>query len=174
MLSPIGAWPHAARIAAILTVRSPPHGAEPESQREAEMLTLEQAQKIVAEALAYARENKLKPMAFVVLDARGSLRAAAVEDGASLGRWKVAHGKANGAISLGVNSRALGAMAVERPHFVGSLGAVFYDGVVPVAGGVLIYDHSGHIAGAAGASGDTSDNDEAALLAAIAHAGLKA
>ncbi|MFZ1108719.1 MAG: heme-binding protein [Rhodomicrobium sp.] len=138
-----------------------------------DMVTLEQAQKIVAGALAYARENNLKPMGIVVLDARGALRAAAVEDGASLGRWKVAYGKANGAISLGVNSRVLGAMAVERPHFVGSLGAVFSDGVVPVAGGVLIYDQSGHIAGAAGASGDTSDNDEAALIAAIAHAGLK-
>jgi uncharacterized protein GlcG (DUF336 family) len=137
------------------------------------MVTLEQAQKIVAQALAYAREHKLKPMAFVVLDARGALRAAGVEDGASLGRWKVAYGKANGAISLGVNSRALGQMAIERPHFVGALGAVFPDGVVPVAGGVLIYDQSGQIAGAAGASGDTSDNDEAALMAAIAIAGLK-
>jgi uncharacterized protein GlcG (DUF336 family) len=137
------------------------------------MLTLEQAQKIVAGAFAYARENALKPMGIVVLDARGALRAAAAEDGSSLGRWKIAYGKANGAINLGVNSRALGAMAAERPHFVASLGAVFADGVVPVAGGVLIYGQSGEIVGAAGASGDTSDNDEAALIAAIAQAGLK-
>jgi len=60
-------------------------------------LTLGQAQKIVNEALAFARAQNLKPMAFVVLDARGALRAAASEDGASIARWKVANGKASGA-----------------------------------------------------------------------------
>ena len=38
---------------------------------------------------------------------------------------------------------------------------------------VLILDEAGAVIGAAGASGDTSDNDEAALVAAIAEAGLK-
>jgi len=56
-------------------------------------LRLEQAQKIVAAALAYARQKSLKPMAFVVLDERGALRAVASEDGTSLARWKVAYGK---------------------------------------------------------------------------------
>ena len=138
------------------------------------MLTLELAQKIVAGALAAAREKKLKPMGFVVLDERGALRAAAVEDGTSLARWKVAYGKAHGALSMGVSSRVLGNMAVERPHFVASLTSVFPEGVVPVAGGVLIRDAAGAVIGAAGASGDTSDNDEAALLEAIAAAGLSA
>ena len=138
------------------------------------MLTLELAQKIVAGALAAAREKKLKPMGFVVLDERGALRAAAVEDGTSLARWKVAYGKAHGALSMGVSSRVLGNMAVERPHFVASLASVFAEGIVPVAGGVLIRDASGAVIGAAGASGDTSDNDEGALLEAIAAAGLSA
>jgi uncharacterized protein GlcG (DUF336 family) len=137
------------------------------------MLTLEQAQKIVASALAHAREKNLKPMGFIVLDARGALRAAAVEDGASLGRWKVAYGKAYGAINMGVSSRALNDMAVARPYFIGALGGVFGEGIVPVPGGVLILDPSGAVIGAAGASGDTSDNDEAALVAAIGEAGLK-
>ena len=136
------------------------------------MLNLEIAQKIVAAALAAAREMKLKPMGFVVLDARGALRAAAIEDETPLARWKVAYGKANGAISMGVSSRVLGTMAVDRPYFVGSLASVFPEGVVPVPGGVLIRDASGAIIGAAGASGDTSDNDEAALLKALASVGL--
>ena len=136
-------------------------------------LRLEQAQKIVAAALAYARQKSLKPMAFVVLDERGALRAAASEDGTSLARWKVAYGKAHGALSLGVSSRKLHDMAVERPHFVASLASVFSDGLVPVPGGVLIRDADGAVVGAAGASGDTSDNDEAALIAAIAEAGLR-
>ncbi|RBP15538.1 uncharacterized protein GlcG (DUF336 family) [Roseiarcus fermentans] len=135
-------------------------------------LKLEQAQSIVTAALAYARAQGLKPMGFVVLDERGALRAAAVEDGTSLARWKVAWGKANGALSMGVSSRKLHEMAVERPHFVAALGSVFDAGLVPVPGGVLIRDAAGAVIGAAGASGDTSDNDEAALLAAIGEAGL--
>jgi uncharacterized protein GlcG (DUF336 family) len=136
-------------------------------------LKLGEAQAIVAAALAYARAKGLKPMGFVVLDDRGALRAAAVEDGASLARWKVAYGKANGALSMGVSSRKLQDMAVERPHFIASLASVFSEGLVPVPGGVLIRDADGAVVGAAGASGDTSDSDEAALIAAIAEAGLK-
>ena len=135
-------------------------------------LKLEQAQKIVAAALAYARAKSLKPMAFVVIDERGALRAAAAEDGTSLARWKVAYGKAQGALSMGVSSRKLHDMAIERPHFVASLASVFSEGLVPVPGGVLIRDADGAVVGAAGASGDTSDNDEAALIAAIEDAGL--
>ncbi len=136
-------------------------------------LKLSEAQAIVAAALKYARGNKLKPMGFVVLDERGALRAAAVEDGTSLARWKVAYGKANGAISIGVSSRKLNDMAIERPHLIASLASVFSEGLVPVPGGVLILDAAGAVIGAAGASGDTSDNDEAALIAAIAEAGLR-
>ena len=50
---------------------------------------------------------------------------------------------------------------------------MFKEGIVPVPGGVLILDEAGAVVGAAGASGDTSDNDEAALIAAIADGGLK-
>jgi len=46
--------------------------------------------------------------------------------------------------------------------------------LVPVPGGVLIRGADGTITGAVGISGDTSDNDEAAALAGIAAAGLKA
>ena len=136
-------------------------------------LKLGEAQAIVAAALKYARANTMKPMGFVVLDERGALRAAAVEDGTSLARWKVAYGKAHGALSMGVSSRKLHDMAVERPHFVASLASVFSEGLVPVAGGVLVRDAEGAVIGAAGGSGDTSDNDEAAVIAAIAEAGLK-
>ena len=137
------------------------------------MLTLDLAQKIVAAALAAAREKNLKPMGFVVLDERGALRAAAVEDGTSIARWKVAYGKAHGAISMGVSSRVLSTMALDRPYFVGALPSILPEGVIPVPGGVLIKEN-GAVVGAAGASGDTSDNDEAALFAALESVGLSA
>ena len=72
-----------------------------------------------------------------------------------------------------MSSRRLNAMALERPHFVASLNTVL-DTLVPVAGGVLIRDAGGALIGAAGASGDTSDNDEAALVEALKAVGLTA
>ena len=134
-------------------------------------LNLESAQTIVKAALAHAREKKMKPLAVAVLDARGALKAFAAEDGTSLKRGTIAEGKAYGAVALGVASRSIGKMAVERPHFIAA--ATHAVGkLIPVAGGVLIKDQSGKIIGAVGVSGDTSDNDEAAALAGIAAAKL--
>jgi len=50
---------------------------------------------------------------------------------------------------------------------------VLKEGIVPVPGGILILDEAGAVIGAAGASGDSSDNDETALVAATADTGLK-
>jgi uncharacterized protein GlcG (DUF336 family) len=71
-------------------------------------LTLSIAQTIIAEALSHARDLKLKPLAIVVLDDRGALKAAVSEDGTSLRRYEVAHGKAYGALALGNGSRSIG------------------------------------------------------------------
>jgi uncharacterized protein GlcG (DUF336 family) len=60
------------------------------------------------------------------------------------------------------------------PQFFTSLASIFPKGIVPVAGGVLLRDRDGKLIGAAGVSGDTSDNDETALLAGAAAAGLVA
>ena len=72
-----------------------------------DQINLEQAQAIVAAALAEARTRAMKPLAVAVLDARGALRAFGAEDGASLRRGEIALGKANGALALGLGSRAL-------------------------------------------------------------------
>ena len=110
---------------------------------------------------------------FVVLDARGVLKAYAAEDGTSLRRSDIAIGKAHGALAMGVGSRTLGKRAEERPHFVAAVTHAVGGSLIPVAGGVLIKGEGGFI-GAVGVTGDTSDNDEAAALAGIAAAGLTA
>ncbi len=137
-------------------------------------LTLAVAQKMLADALAHSRSHKFNPMAIVITDARGAIRAAASEDNTSVIRWKIAFGKASGAIALGVGSRKIGVMAAERPHFVAAASQLAGDGLIPVAGGVLIRDADKVIIGAMGVSGDTSDNDEAAAVAAIQAAGFTA
>jgi uncharacterized protein GlcG (DUF336 family) len=65
-------------------------------------------------------------------------------------------------------------MAAERPSFIASLGHLAANGLVPVAGGVIVKGADGFAIGAVGVTGDTSDNDEVAALAGIAAAGLSA
>ncbi|MGB1395611.1 MAG: GlcG/HbpS family heme-binding protein, partial [Candidatus Puniceispirillaceae bacterium] len=71
-------------------------------------LSLEICQKIADAAMASAAELKLKPICVTILDARASLRLCVNQDGTSLHRHRIAHGKANAAIALGMGSRALG------------------------------------------------------------------
>ena len=134
-------------------------------------LKLDHANTIIAAALAHAREAGLKPLSIVVLDARAALIAAQSEDGVSIMRPAVAHGKANGAIQLGMGSRALMDRAEQQAYFVSAINGVAGGDLVPVPGGVLIKDGD-EIIGTVGISGDTSDNDEAAAVAGIKAAGL--
>jgi uncharacterized protein GlcG (DUF336 family) len=132
---------------------------------------LSSAQKILDGALAYAVEHKLKPLAIAVLDARGALKAYAAQDGTSLKRGEIALGKANGALAMGMGSRALFKRAEQQPFFIAAATAAIGGSLVPVPGGVLIKSGA-DLLGVIGISGDTSDNDEAAALAGIAAAGL--
>jgi uncharacterized protein GlcG (DUF336 family) len=136
-------------------------------------LTLSDAQSILAAALAEGRAKSMNALAICILDERGVVKLAACEDGTSLKRGDIARGKAMGAISLGVGSRAIARMANERPHFISAATHAVGGALIPVAGGVLIRDAAGALLGAIGVSGDTSDNDEIAAMAGIAAAGLK-
>jgi uncharacterized protein GlcG (DUF336 family) len=136
------------------------------------MLTLDLAQTIIRAALEEAGRRGLKPLVVTVLDPRGATKASAAQDGVSLLRDRIAHGKAYGALAMGMGSRALFTRAQEQPYFIQSANAVADGALVPVPGGVLIKGQDGALLGAIGISGDTSDNDEAAAMAGIAAAGL--
>ncbi|OYU87869.1 MAG: glcg protein [Bradyrhizobiaceae bacterium PARB1] len=137
-------------------------------------LSLDTARKILDAALAKVIEMKLKPMAITVLDARGCVKASIAQDGTSLMRGEVAHGKAYGALAMGLGSRALFKRAEEQPFFIDAVNTLARGALIPVPGGVLIQDQSGGLLGAIGISGDTSDNDEICCVAGIEAAGLKA
>ena len=136
-------------------------------------LTLDIARKILDAALAKSTEKKLKPLVITVLDARGCVKALAAQDGTSLMRGEIAHGKAYGALAMGMGSRALFQRAQEQAYFVSAANTLAQGRLVPVPGGVLIQDGA-TLLGAVGISGDTSDNDEACAIAGIEAAGLKA
>ena len=137
-------------------------------------LTLDVARKILDTALAKGDEKKLKPPVVTILDARGCVKISAAQDGTSLLRSEIAHGKAYGALAMGMGSRALFQRAQEQAYFVSAVNTLAQGRLVPVPGGVLILDDNGTLLGAVGVSGDTSDNDEICALAGIEAAGLKA
>lgn len=131
-----------------------------------------QARTIIEVAFAKGQELNLKPLSIVVLDAGGHPIAFERADGASNMRFQIAMGKAAGALSLGVSSRKIGEMAAERPAFIASLGPISPAGIIPAAGGVIVFDNAGQVIGAVGVTGDTSDNDETCALSGISAARL--
>lgn len=137
-------------------------------------LTLNDAKKIIDGALITQSEKNFKPLAVAVLSAGGSLRACECQDGTSALRPKIAHGKAFGAISLGMGSRALFERAKQEPFFIQSMNSLCNGALVPVPGGVLVRNQSGDIIGAVGVTGDISDNDEICAVAGIEAAGFVA
>jgi uncharacterized protein GlcG (DUF336 family) len=136
-------------------------------------LSLDLARKILDAALAKSVERKLKPLVITVLDARGCVKISAAQDGTSLMRSEIAHGKAYGALAMGMGSRALFQRAQEQAYFIGAVNTLAQGRMVPVPGGVLIHSDA-NLLGAVGVSGDTSDNDEICAIAGIEAAGLKA
>jgi uncharacterized protein GlcG (DUF336 family) len=136
------------------------------------MLKLDQANAIVAHALAKAVEMRLKPVAVVVLDETGNLVSAQRQDGTPLFLFDVARGKAWSAVNFGASSRALEKRATQKPHFWGALASTTQGRFLPGTGAVLIRDAAGNILGAAGASGATSDEDEACCIHGVEQVGL--
>jgi uncharacterized protein GlcG (DUF336 family) len=135
-------------------------------------LTLVQANKIIEAALASAREKGHRPMAVVVLDEGGHLKAMQREDNATMFRVDVATGKAWAAVGMGAASRDLLERARQNPIFFGGLSATAQGKFLAQTGAVLIKNSDGQILGAAGASGGTGDEDEAICMAGVKAAGL--
>jgi len=136
-------------------------------------LDLESARQIVRAILDDAAARGMKPLSVCVIDAGGHPIAFERSDGASPMRFAIAHGKAHGAIMMGIGSRALFKRAQEQPYFIQSMNGLANGALVPVPGGVLIRS-GGSVVGAVGVTGDSSDNDETCAVAAIKAAGFEA
>lgn len=130
-------------------------------------ITLRKARTIIRKTLEKGHEMELKPLSVVVLDAGGHIIAFEREDGASPGRFGIAHGKAYGAVMLGMAGTAQMQRAEAQAYFMDAVNGLFGGQVVPVPGGILVRDKKGAVIGAVGVTGDTSDNDAAAGLAGI-------
>jgi uncharacterized protein GlcG (DUF336 family) len=134
-------------------------------------ITAAQARTIIEVAMKTGADKGFKPLSVVILDAGGHVKAFERADGAAPGRYGIAHGKAYGAVMLGMPGSAQMARAEAQPYFMAAVNGVYGGQVVPVPGGVLV-KADGVVIGAVGVTGDTSDNDVVAALAGLEAAGL--
>ncbi len=122
-------------------------------------ISMNKARVMIRKALQKGRELDLKPLAVIVLDAGGNVKAFEREDGTAPGRYAIAHGKAYGSVMLGMAGTAQMARAEQQTYFMDAANGVFGGQVVPVPGGVLVRDKRGAVIGAVGVTGDLSEND---------------
>ncbi len=137
-------------------------------------ISMNKARTMIRKTFEKGREMELNPLSVVVLDAGGHVKAFEREDGAAPGRFAIAHGKAYGAVMLGMAGTAQMQRAEAQGYFMGAVNGVFEGQVIPVPGGVLIRDKRGVVVGALGVTGDTSDNDAVCAVAGINSANLVA
>ena len=135
-------------------------------------LTLEQAARIAAGAIAAGRRERMLPLAVVVVDAGGQVVTLQRDDGCGTLRVRIAQGKARGALGMGIPSRTIRDRLQNRPAFQNAVAAASRGQFIPVPGGVLVLDGDGRAIGAVGISGDTSDRDEYCAIEGIKAAGL--
>lgn len=135
-------------------------------------ITLDQARTMIVTALETGTAAGMKPLSAVVLDAGGHVIAFERSDTAAPGRFAIAHGKAYGAVMLGMAGRAQMARAEKQAYFMAAVNGVYGGQVIPVPGGVLIRA-GGKVIGAMGVTGDNSENDASAALAGIEAAGYE-
>ena len=134
-------------------------------------LTLDQARAAIRGTFDAGAEAGFKPLSAIVLDAGGNVLAFERQDGSSPGKFAIAHGKAYGAVMLGMPSSAMMERAERQPYFVAALNGAYGGAVIPVPGGILIQDGDAVI-GALGVTGDTSENDVDAGMKGLSAAGL--
>ncbi|MEQ6203622.1 heme-binding protein [Sulfitobacter sp. HNIBRBA2951] len=130
-------------------------------------LGLNKSRLMIRKTFEKGAEMGFKPLSAVVLDAGGHVVAFERQDGASPGRFAIAHGKAYGSVMLGMAGTAQMARAEAQAYFMSAMNGAFGGQVVPVPGGILLRSAKGEVIGALGVTGDTSDNDVIAAMAGV-------
>ena len=119
-------------------------------------ITLAQAQKVMAGALAFAEKQGV-PMNISIVDAGGNLKAFYRMDGAFLGSIDVSMKKAKTARLFNMSTAELGAASQPGQELFGI--EVTNDGLVIFGGGELLKDKNGVVIGAIGVSGGSVQED---------------
>ncbi len=133
-------------------------------------LTLQQANKLIVEALNAAHEKDMPPIAVAVLDSGAHLKAFQREDGVSFLRVKIAQAKAWGALAMACDTDQLAERYNQdalQQGFINALNGMTDGKIIPLPGGVLVRNDKNEIIGAIGAAGGVSTDDAACVTTAI-------
>ena len=137
------------------------------------MITLDQANAVIAAILARGRELDCRPLAVVVVEPGSVVKAFQKEDHGAMLRFEMACGKAYAALALGRSSNLVRVRAEERPLFMDYLTRASGDRIFPEGGGRLIRDGQGNVIGAVGVTGDTQERDDELAVHGIRASGLR-
>ena len=137
------------------------------------VVTLEQANRIIAAILKRGAELDCRPLSVVVVEPGCVVKAFQKEDGSSMIRFEMAYGKAYAALALGRHSSLVRVRSEEKPNFMRYLVTASDDKLFAEGGGTLIRDGAGEVIGAVGVTGDTEERDEELAAHGIHTAGLK-
>jgi uncharacterized protein GlcG (DUF336 family) len=137
------------------------------------MVKLAQAENIIDAILARGRELDCRPLAVVVMEPGGHVKAFKKEDDSAMMRFEMACGKAYAALALGRSSSLVRQRTEERPLFMRFLIEASEGRIFPEGGGRLIRDAAGEVIGAVGVTGDLETRDEELAAHGIRAAGLR-
>jgi len=130
-----------------------------------EVLTLAQAQDLIAGCEAYSAKHKLAAVSMAVYDASGNLKLFSRQDGAMQVTADFAHIKGR---TAAVSALATSDLAeIEFADHAQPLGIRYLDGLTIVQGGVAVPSASGQHLGGFGVSGAPAEHDEACGLAGV-------
>ena len=127
-----------------------------EPVHEVECLTLEFAQKLVADAIAKAEADFHRPICVSVCDQYGFLLAFARMDGAPIRSIEISQSKAFTAVRMGVPTDKF-MDRLQKEHLEAGY---FGEHLAPLAGGNPIKDPHGKVVGAIGVSGLALNEDQ--------------
>jgi uncharacterized protein GlcG (DUF336 family) len=130
-----------------------------------EVLTLEQAQDLIAGCESYSVKHELASLSMAVYDASGNLKLFARQDGAVFVTVEFAHIKGR---TAAVSALATSELAkIEFADQSQPLGIRYLDHLTVVQGGVAVSSVSGQHLGGFGVSGAPAEHDEACGLAGV-------
>jgi uncharacterized protein GlcG (DUF336 family) len=142
------------------------------------MLTLAQAQQIIAAALAGERSDGIRRVAVAVCDDGAHPVASAREDGAAPLMAHIAQAKAFTCMAYGKPTKLVAEWADGSPNWFQGIGHVAQaatgQGLTGSPGGVIIRDTTGRALGAVGVAGEAGPIDEALACRGIEAAGFVA
>ena len=130
-----------------------------------EVLTLGQAQDLIAGCEVYSTKHELAPLSMAVYDASGNIKLFVRQDGALFVTVEFAHIKGRTSAVSALNTSELAEIEFGDP--MQPLGIRYLDELTVVQGGVAVQALSGQHLGGFGVSGAPAEHDEACGLAGV-------